>query len=72
MHKFKYFNNIAKEGLLTLSNNQFEIDDIKPDAILLRSHALNESEFTDSLKCIAGLELELIIFLLILLLGAAS
>ena len=53
MHKFKYFNNIAKEGLLTLSNNQFEIDDIKPDAILLRSHALNESEFTDSLKCIA-------------------
>ncbi len=53
MHKFKYFNNIAKEGLLKLSNNQFEIDDIKPDAILLRSHALNESEFTDSLKCIA-------------------
>ena len=39
--------------MLTLSNNQFEIDDIKPDAILLRSHALNESEFTDSLKCIA-------------------
>jgi len=53
MHKFKYFNNIAKEGLLILSDNQFETDDIKPDAILLRSHALNESEFTDSLKCIA-------------------
>ncbi|MFL2708090.1 MAG: 3-phosphoglycerate dehydrogenase family protein [Gammaproteobacteria bacterium] len=52
MHTYKIFNNIAQDGINSLSNNGFKEDKNNPDAILIRSHVLTENDFNKSLKCI--------------------
>ncbi len=53
MFKFKTFNNISKQALSLLTSSEFEYDDTKPDAILLRSHNLDYKDFGENLKSIA-------------------
>ena len=53
MFKFKTFNNISEQALSLLTSSEFEYDDIKPDAILLRSHNLDYKDFGENLKSIA-------------------
>ena len=53
MFKFKIFNNISEQALSLLKSSEFEYDDIKPDAILLRSHNLDYKDFGENLKSIA-------------------
>ena len=53
MYKFKTFNNISEQALSLLTSSEFEYDDIKPDAILLRSHNLDYKDFGENLKSIA-------------------
>ena len=52
MHTYKIFNNIAQDGINSLSSNGFKEDKNNPDAILIRSHVLTENDFNKSLKCI--------------------
>ena len=52
MYSYKIYNNIAQEGIDTLKENGLKEDQVNPDALLLRSQVLNESDFNDSLKCI--------------------
>tara|TARA_B100000963_G_scaffold7534_1_gene5943 strand:+ start:4169 stop:5341 length:1173 start_codon:yes stop_codon:yes gene_type:complete len=53
MYKFKTFNNISEQALSLLTKAKFEHDDIDPDAILIRSHALINEDFNQNLKSIA-------------------
>ena len=52
MYSYKIYNNIAQEGIDTLKENGLKEDQVNPDALLLRSQVLNDSDFNDSLKCI--------------------
>ena len=52
MYSYKIYNNIAQEGINTLKENGLKEDQVNPDALLLRSQVLNDSDFNDSLKCI--------------------
>ena len=52
MFTYKIFNNIAKDGLNILDENDFHIDEINPDSLILRSQNLSSDDFNDSLKCI--------------------
>jgi D-3-phosphoglycerate dehydrogenase len=52
MYTYKIYNNIAQEGIDILSENGLKEDQANPDALLLRSQILNDSDFNDSLKCI--------------------
>ena len=52
MYSYKIYNNIAQEGIDILSENGLKEDQANPDALLLRSQVLNDSDFNDSLKCI--------------------
>ena len=52
MYSYKIYNNIAQEGIDILSDNGLKEDQANPDALLLRSQVLNDSDFNDSLKCI--------------------
>ena len=52
MYSYKIYNNIAQEGIDILSENGLKEDQANPDALLLRSQILNDSDFNDSLKCI--------------------
>ncbi|MDB2451116.1 3-phosphoglycerate dehydrogenase family protein [Gammaproteobacteria bacterium] len=52
MFTYKIFNNIAKDGLSILNKNDFHIDEIDPDSLILRSQNLSSDDFNDSLKCI--------------------
>jgi D-3-phosphoglycerate dehydrogenase len=53
MFNFKSFNNIAKDGLKILGDNNFKEVSDNPDGLLLRSHPLSNEDFGDNLKCIA-------------------
>ena len=50
MYSYKIYNNIAQEGIDTLKENGLKEDQANPDALLLRSQVLNESDFNDSLN----------------------
>ena len=52
MYSYKIYNNIAQEGIDILKENGLKEDQVNPDALLLRSQVLNDSDFNDSLKCI--------------------
>ena len=52
MYSYKIYNNIAQEGIDILNKNDLKEDKVNPDALLLRSQDLNDSDFNDSLKCI--------------------
>ena len=52
MYKYKIFNNIADDGLDVLRGHNFTIDEINPDAILLRSQVLSNEDLNKSLYCI--------------------
>ena len=52
MYSYKIYNNIAQEGIDILSENGLKEDQANPDALLLRSQILSDSDFNDSLKCI--------------------
>ena len=52
MYSYKIYNNIAQEGIDILNKNDLKEDKVNPDALLLRSQVLNDSDFNDSLKCI--------------------
>jgi len=52
MFTYKIFNNIAEDGLNILNKNDFHIDEIDPDCLILRSQNLSNNDFNDSLKCI--------------------
>ena len=52
MYKYKIFNNIADDGLDVLRSHNFTIDEINPDAILLRSQVLTNEDLNKSLYCI--------------------
>ena len=52
MYKYKIFNNIADDGLDVLRSHNFTIDEINPDAILLRSQILSNEDLNKSLYCI--------------------
>ena len=53
MYTYKTLNNIAKEGIDNLINDDFIEDKTNPDALLIRSHVLVEEDFNQSLKCIS-------------------
>jgi D-3-phosphoglycerate dehydrogenase len=52
MYSYKIYNNIAQEGIDILNKNDLKEDKVNPDALLLRSQVLSDSDFNDSLKCI--------------------
>ena len=52
MYKYKIFNNIADDGINVLKSHNFIIDEINPEAILLRSKVLSCKDFNKSLHCI--------------------
>ena len=52
MFTYKIFNNIAEDGLNILDGNDFHIDEIDPDSLILRSQNLSNDDFNKSLKCI--------------------
>ena len=52
MNTYKIYNNIAKEGINHLESYGFKEEKSNPDALLIRSHLLEESDFNKSLKCI--------------------
>jgi len=52
MFTYKIFNNIAEDGLNILNKNDFHINEIDPDSLILRSQNLSNNDFNDSLKCI--------------------
>jgi len=52
MYTYKILNNIAQQGINCLKDNGFVENENDPDALLIRSHNLNEKDFNPSLKCI--------------------
>ena len=52
MSTYKLYNNIAEEGIKSLSDSGFKEDTSNPEAMLIRSHTLDESDFNESLRCI--------------------
>ena len=52
MYKYKIFNNIADDGINVLKSHNFIIDEINPEAILLRSKVLSCKDLNKSLHCI--------------------
>ena len=52
MYTFKIFNNIADDGINILQNNELRVDEINPDALLIRSQVLSDADLNNSLKCI--------------------
>ena len=52
MSTYKLYNNIAEEGIKYLSDSGFKEDTTNPEALLIRSHTLDESDFNESLRCI--------------------
>ncbi|NCW11466.1 MAG: 3-phosphoglycerate dehydrogenase [Proteobacteria bacterium] len=46
------FNNIAQDGIDIFDANDFHIDEIDPDSLILRSQLLTDADFNQSLKCI--------------------
>ena len=52
MSTYKVYNNIAEEGIKCLSDSGFKEDTSNPEAMLIRSHTLDESDFNESLRCI--------------------
>ena len=52
MSTYKLYNNIAEEGIKCLSDSGFKEDTSNPEAMLIRSHTLDESDFNESLRCI--------------------
>jgi D-3-phosphoglycerate dehydrogenase len=52
MYSYKIYNNIAQEGIDILNKNDLKEDKVNPNALLLRSQVLSDSDFNDSLKCI--------------------
>ena len=52
MSTYKVYNNIAEEGIKCLSDSGFKEDTTNPEALLLRSHTIDESDFNESLRCI--------------------
>ena len=52
MFTYKIFNNIAQDGLDIFKKNNFHIDEIDPDSLILRSQVLADADFNESLKCI--------------------
>ncbi|MDB4661792.1 3-phosphoglycerate dehydrogenase family protein [Gammaproteobacteria bacterium] len=52
MFTYKIFNNIAQDGIDIFNANDFHIDEIDPDSIILRSQILSDEDFNESLKCI--------------------
>ena len=45
MYTFKTHNNIAKEGTDVLIENNFAINEVEPDALLIRSFILEDKNF---------------------------
>jgi D-3-phosphoglycerate dehydrogenase len=52
MSTYKVYNNIAEEGIKCLSDSGFKEDTNNPEALLIRSHIIDESDFNESLRCI--------------------
>ena len=52
MYTYKIFNNIADDGISILQNNELRVDEINPDALLIRSQVLSDADLNNSLKCI--------------------
>ena len=52
MFTYKIFNNIAQDGIDIFDANNFNIDEIDPDSLILRSQVLGDADFNESLKCI--------------------
>ena len=52
MYTYKIFNNIAEDGLEVLTNNSYHLDEIDPDALIIRSQIISDEDFNNSLKCI--------------------
>ena len=52
MSTYKVYNNIAEEGIKCLSDSGFKEDTTNPEALLIRSHTIDESDFNESLRCI--------------------
>ena len=52
MFTYKIFNNIAQDGIDIFDANNFHIDEIDPDSLILRSQLLTDADFNQSLKCI--------------------
>ena len=52
MYTYKIFNNIADDGINILQNNELRVDEINPDALLIRSQVLSDADLNNSLKCI--------------------
>ena len=52
MYTYKIFNNIAEDGINILQNNELRVDEINPDALLIRSQVLSDADLNNSLKCI--------------------
>ena len=52
MFTYKIFNNIAQDGIDIFDANNFHIDEIDPDSLILRSQVLTDVDFNQSLKCI--------------------
>lgn len=53
MHHIKTFNTIAHEGLKLFEENYHLNESVDPDALLLRSHSLQDYDFNPRLKAIA-------------------
>ena len=52
MFTYKIFNNIAQDGIDIFDANNFHVDEIDPDSLILRSQLLTDADFNQSLKCI--------------------
>ena len=52
MFTYKIYNNIAQDGIDIFNSNDFHIDEIDPDSLILRSQLLSSEDFNESLKCI--------------------
>ena len=52
MYTYKIFNNIAEDGLEVLTNNRYHVDEVDPDALIIRSQIISDEDFNNSLKCI--------------------
>ena len=51
MFTYKIFNNIAQDGIDIFDANDFHVDEINPDSLILRSQLLTDADFNKSLKC---------------------
>ena len=52
MYTYKIYNNVSAEGIDFLEENGLTKEEENPDALLIRSHVINEDDFNKSLKCI--------------------